>query len=96
MTGLFSVCPPFARSADIDPEDLGLDDPTFLRTRLPALAEGRTIAFYLNMLWTLRHGQRMTRLEAKLMPGRHGSWAKHENMAEMARDGTCKVSNGFR
>lgn len=38
----------------------------------------------------------MTRLEAKLMPGRHGSWAKHENMAEMARDGTCKVSNGFR
>ncbi|KAI9633242.1 uncharacterized protein MKK02DRAFT_29115 [Dioszegia hungarica] len=75
----------------IAPSDLGLDDVTFLRTRLPALSEARSVAFYLNMLWTIRHQQRLIRLTAVQKPGWHGSWAKHENMLKMAEDDSCKI-----
>ncbi|GFZ47056.1 hypothetical protein JCM24511_04797 [Saitozyma sp. JCM 24511] len=74
-------------------DEMGLSDPKFLRTRTPESREapetGPSLAFYLNKLWAMRHGYRLTRELGQSIPGRMALWNKMGAIKKMTTDTSC-------
>jgi hypothetical protein len=75
---------------------MGLDDPSFIRSKTPeeawALHYGHSLTYWDTKLWTIRHGYRLLRLPSEEVPGRVPLWSKIPPMLRMTKDRSCDVS----
>jgi hypothetical protein len=78
------------------PEEMGLNDPTFIRQKTPekesAPMNGFSTAFWLNKMWTIRHGYKFTKMDGEHMEGRGNYWNKVLAIKRMVADSDCAVS----
>jgi hypothetical protein len=75
---------------------MGLADPSFIRSRTPEeehqVHYGFSAAFWLNSLWAIRHGHRLTKEPTKPFPERANFWNKVPAIRRMTEDTSCDVS----
>ena len=75
---------------------MGLENPEYLRKHPGELWgdpwRGRSSAFWLNKLWTIRHGYRWRQVGQSSIPGRLNLWSKLAAMRDVAEDESCHVS----
>lgn len=75
---------------------MGLNDPTFIRYKTPenefSPMNGFSTAFWLNKMWSIRHGYKFTKMDGEHVEGRSNYWNKVPAIKRMVGDTNCAVS----